>query len=181
MSSSTPLWVPIVVAAFGVAGSVAAAWLTQRANRKREDQRWQREREADEIRWSREKAERLRELRVTLYIDVAEYVQRRESSFEAITDEYGVASSGWSEELIHPQRLSARVNLLTPDPIRRAWAAFESAEDQLFWELNENPDGVNQGGPYLKADSLVVKDARDSVEPLRQALRDAMSDIDSAS
>jgi hypothetical protein len=42
---NTPLWVPLLVAAVGVAGSVTAALLTQRASRHREDERWRRERE----------------------------------------------------------------------------------------------------------------------------------------
>ncbi|WP_204297420.1 hypothetical protein [Actinoplanes campanulatus] len=117
---------------------------------------------------------------MTLYLDVAEYVQRLESGFEAITDPYGDAPSGWSEQLVHPQRLSARVKLLAPRSVRDAWTAFERAETHLDWDLNENPDGFHGGGPYLKPDNAVVSAARQSVGELQRVLREAMSDVDIA-
>jgi hypothetical protein len=56
--ASTPLWVPLVVAAFGVAGTFLAAFYARKSADKREDQRWTREREAEESRWRRERDER---------------------------------------------------------------------------------------------------------------------------
>jgi hypothetical protein len=56
--ASTPLWVPLVVAALGVTGTFLAAYYTRRWADRREDQRWTRERQAEEARWKRERDER---------------------------------------------------------------------------------------------------------------------------
>ena len=59
--SSTPVWVPLVVAVVAVAGTLGAAFFTRRWADRREDQRWTREREAEETRWQRERDERREE------------------------------------------------------------------------------------------------------------------------
>ncbi|TWG10515.1 hypothetical protein FHX34_1075 [Actinoplanes teichomyceticus] len=72
------------------------------------------------------------------------------------------------------------MKLLAPRSVRDAWTVFERAEEHLLWDINENPDGVHEGGPYLDSDNVVVKEARRSVEALQEALRQAMSDVDLA-
>jgi hypothetical protein len=56
--SSTPLWVPLVVAGIGVEGALAAGiaggLITQRWANRREDKAWAREREREQQRWARE-------------------------------------------------------------------------------------------------------------------------------
>jgi hypothetical protein len=90
--ASTPVWVTLLVAALGVAGGVATAILTRRGADKRENQRWQREREAEEARWQREQEERHQQWqredharwlaeRRTIY---ANYLQRLDRWREAI-------------------------------------------------------------------------------------------------
>jgi hypothetical protein len=179
MSTSTPLWVPIAVAAIGVAGAITAAWLTQRASTRREDERWRRERDVDEIRWQREKAERLRELRVTLYVDLAEYIQRREASLEVVTDDVGVTKVKGPDDLVHPQRLTARVKLLAPASVIAGWAAFEAAEDRMLWELYEgSPNYTPNGEPYFDPDDAIVADVRRTISEIQLALRTAMNNLD---
>jgi hypothetical protein len=181
MSSTTPVWVPVLVAAFGVAGTAATAWFTQRASKRREDERWAREREADEIRWARAKVEELRERRVALYVDIAEYVQRRESTIEAVTDAEGIVSGRDHLDVAHPDRLSARVKLLAPADVARSWAAFVEAEEALMWVGVEDPDGYDRNGhPYLNPDNKVVADVTRTATEVHASLRNAMKDPDFA-
>ncbi|MEU7760660.1 MULTISPECIES: hypothetical protein [Micromonospora] len=55
---STPLWVPLAVAAVGVGGTLAASMFAQIFAAKREDLKWEREREAEDLRWERERQSR---------------------------------------------------------------------------------------------------------------------------
>jgi hypothetical protein len=50
-SGQVSVWVPLAVAAIAMAGLLAGSWLGSR----REERRWQRERERDELRWRRER------------------------------------------------------------------------------------------------------------------------------
>ena len=56
--STTPLWVPIVVAGIGVAGTltagIAGGLITQRWADRRDDKTWQRERLREQERWLRD-------------------------------------------------------------------------------------------------------------------------------
>ncbi|SRR6266498_2232186 len=56
--STTPLWVPLVVAGIGVLGTltagIAGGLITQRWANEREDKAWARERERERERWARE-------------------------------------------------------------------------------------------------------------------------------
>jgi hypothetical protein len=57
-ASTTPLWVPLLVAAIGVAGTliagIAGALIAQRWSNQRDDKTWAREREREQDRWRRE-------------------------------------------------------------------------------------------------------------------------------
>ncbi|MEU4639588.1 hypothetical protein [Micromonospora sp. NPDC023814] len=170
---------PIVVAAVGVGGTVTAAWLTQRASKKREDERWRREREVDEIRWQRERADRLRELRIKLYVDLAEYSQNFEATLGAVTDELGINKSRGPDDLIHHEKLTAQVKLLAPKPVRDAWYQLRRSEEDLYWELHEgSPNHTPQGQPYLDADSQFIIGIHRDLAELQFNLRAAMADPD---
>lgn len=66
-TASTPLWVPILVAIVGVLGTLSAAIFTQIWAANRENERWVRERAAEEKRWEREDHARWLEERKTVY------------------------------------------------------------------------------------------------------------------
>jgi hypothetical protein len=76
--------------------------------------------------------------------------------------------------------LTARVKLLAPEAVRDAWATFVRAEDAMFWELWEDPDGFHNGGPYLKAGTQSVLAASRAAGDVHAALRAAMNDPDLA-
>ncbi|MFI7158902.1 hypothetical protein [Micromonospora chalcea] len=58
MSSGTPVWVVLAVAALGVLGTLAAAVITQVLSGRREARQWERQREHERERWDRERDER---------------------------------------------------------------------------------------------------------------------------
>jgi hypothetical protein len=60
---------PLIVAAFGIAGTLGGVWLTQRRADRREDLNWTRELERERERWAREDAARTFEDRRTAYLD----------------------------------------------------------------------------------------------------------------
>src|SRR5206468_3985226 len=68
-----PLWVPLVVAALGLTGTVVGAisgvMITQARADKREAAAWEREQERERARWSPEDAARTFEHRRTAYAD----------------------------------------------------------------------------------------------------------------
>jgi len=77
--SSTPLWVPLVVAGIGVAGTltagIAGALIAQRWASQREEKTWARERAREEQRWAREDEARTFELRREVFEDFYQAVK----------------------------------------------------------------------------------------------------------
>ena len=77
--SSIPLWVPLVVAGIGVAGTlmagIAGGLITQRRSDRREASAWAREREREHERWAREDEARTFEHRRQAYADFYEAVK----------------------------------------------------------------------------------------------------------
>jgi hypothetical protein len=74
--TTTPLWVPLVVAGLGVAatvlGTIGGVLITQRRSDKRESISWERERERERKRWGREDAARTFDHRRVAYADFYE-------------------------------------------------------------------------------------------------------------
>lgn len=112
--SSTPVWVPLAVAAVGVAGTLGATWLTRRSADRREDQRWSREREAEETRWQRERDERREEWQRE---DAARWLTER----RAVYAEYLLRLEAWRVAISHAQS-SERPNGAIPAETREALA-----------------------------------------------------------
>jgi hypothetical protein len=124
------LWTPIAAGVLGIAGALAGTAVTQRATRKREDRALGRERDLDQVRYDRDQAERLRERRAALYVDLAEYVQSHETGLEAVTDEYGSRQTP-TPDLQHPDRLTARVRLCATPQVRERWMTVVQASKTL--------------------------------------------------
>lgn len=81
VTTSIPLWVPLVVAILGLigtaGGTTAGVVITQRRSDARENTAWQRERERERERWAREDAARTFELRRETYIEFYTAVSRQ--------------------------------------------------------------------------------------------------------
>ena len=102
--SSTPLWVPLVVAGIGVvgtlAGGVVGSTLTQRRADRREEKGWAREREREREQWAREDEARTFEHRREAYLDF--YVAVKALARRAYSHGYGFTEAelpdDWHEE-----------------------------------------------------------------------------------
>jgi hypothetical protein len=74
--TTTPLWVPLLIAALGVfgtiSGTVAGVVITQRRSDRREDVQWNRMREHERERWAREDVLRTFDQRSSSYADFEE-------------------------------------------------------------------------------------------------------------
>jgi hypothetical protein len=77
--AATPLWVPILVAALGllgtIGGTIGGVLLAQRRSDRRDDTNWNRERDRERERWAREDAARTFDHRREAYSDFYESLQ----------------------------------------------------------------------------------------------------------
>jgi hypothetical protein len=103
--SSTPLWIPLVVAGMTllgtVSGGVVGVVLTQRRADRREQQAWEREREREKEHWGREDAARTfehrREAYVNFYTSVTVLAHK---AFETSTGGGEPLEEGWNQEAL---------------------------------------------------------------------------------
>ena len=132
--STTPLWVPLVVAGLGVAGTltagIAGGLITQRWANKREDRAWARERERERERWAREDEARTFEHRREVFEDFYEAV--RALARRAYDHGYGFDGTpelpfDWNADA------GAKLNRLGLYADRRLAAAAAAAYNAAFW------------------------------------------------
>lgn len=57
-TGAVPSWVTLALAVIALVGPLGGAWIGARVTARRDDRRWDRDRERDDIRWRRESAER---------------------------------------------------------------------------------------------------------------------------
>ena len=127
--STTPLWVPLVIAALGLAasiiGSIGGVIMTQRRADRREELQWQRDREREQDDRAREDALRTFEQRRACYVDFEEALR---GAAQAIWD----AGHGTGPPLEKAWHLSAYQSLhrlkifATPDTALAASKANEA-------------------------------------------------------
>lgn len=102
--STTPLWVPLIVAGMGlvgtVSGGVAGIVLTQRRADRREAAAWTRERDRERDQWAREDAARTFDHRREAYLDF--YVAVKELARTAYDHGFGFTEpelqEGWQDD-----------------------------------------------------------------------------------
>ncbi len=103
--SSTPLWVPLVVAGVGVAGTLTAGivggLITQRRADQREADTWARERRRERERWAREDEaltfEHRREAFLEFYVEVKARARKAYEHSYGFTDEEELPE-GWQDD-----------------------------------------------------------------------------------
>lgn len=103
--STTPLWVPLIVAGIGVAGTltagIAGGLITQRRADRREADAWARERQRERDRWSREDEartfEQRREAFVEFYVAVKELARTAYNHAFGLIDEEELPE-GWQDD-----------------------------------------------------------------------------------
>ncbi|WP_426511998.1 hypothetical protein ACPPVO_16040 [Dactylosporangium sp. McL0621] len=169
-ATDVALWVPLASGALGIVGALAGVGLTQRATRDREDRRWERERELDQVRYERERLERQRERRAALYVDIAEYVQDQQSILELTTDEYA-SRRAEIPNLQHPDRLTARVRLYATPQVDESWSALVRAVEGIDWEWTEGDINHGTHGSWLDPDNAAVVELDKAIKKLQSVLR----------
>lgn len=100
-STTTPLWVPILIAGLGLLATIAGVLITQLRSDRREQHNWTREREREHERWEREDSGRTFEHRREAYSQF--YESLREMAFVAYNHGMGLNES---EELENDWQLS---------------------------------------------------------------------------
>ena len=126
--SSTSVWLPLAVAAVGVAGTLSATWLTRRSADRREDQRWTREREAEETRWQRERDERREEWQRE---DAARWLTDR----RAVYAEYLLSLRAWTTALYKVHN-AVQANGTFSGETRAALVGLEEQSSRLYEMLS---------------------------------------------
>jgi hypothetical protein len=125
--STTPIWVPLAIAALGLAasiiGSIGGVIMTQRRADRREELQWQRDRERDRDVRAREDALRTFEQRRACYVDF-------EESLRCTASEIWDAGQGTGPPLERARHLSPYQSLhrlkifATPDAALAAGEAY---------------------------------------------------------
>ncbi|MFI7658340.1 hypothetical protein ACIBTW_05565 [Micromonospora parva] len=174
-ATEVALWVPLASGALGILGALAGTGITQRATRKREDRRWERERELDRVRHEQDRLARQRERRAALYVDLAECIQSERSMLEAVTDEYA-SRPVEVPDLQHPDRLTARVKLYAAPQVDASWATFVRSMDRVRWEWTEGDVNYNGSQTWLDVDNPAVVELDKTINEMQSALRVAIDE-----
>ena len=147
--SSTPLWVPILVAGLGVCGTlggaIAGVVISQRRADRREDARGQREQEREEARWMREDALRTFEHRREAYIGFYEAV--RELAYIAYN--FGLGFTEFTE--LEPDwQLSTyrKLQHLQIYATDETWDAATEAYSAAWWWAHQSQHGRDDQAFY---------------------------------
>jgi hypothetical protein len=160
----TPLWVPLVVAAAGLVGTLGGVWLTQRRadrreevawnrERERERERWEREDERERARWEREDAARTFDHRRDAYTEF--YESLRDMAFAAYNHGMGLRDEEELGEWQLPtyQKLQHLHVYATPAVAEAAGDAYSAAwhwgantafgrDDAAFYERQDQYDST---------------------------------------
>jgi hypothetical protein len=111
-------WIPVISAVLGFLAGISGTWLTQRATRQLESDRWEREQT------------RTRQQEVLqLYVDVAEYIEDRigwMKNADWANDGYDPAALR-----LHRAQLGARVKTLAARRVVVAWESFGRAVEDI--------------------------------------------------
>lgn len=156
--TTTPLWVPLVVAALGltgaVLGTIGGVLITQRRSDRREALAWERQREREREAWAREDAARTFEHRRQAYSDFYEALRamaRRvyDHGLGIGDDEQEELPEGWQFPAF--QRLQHLQMYATPSVSVKATEAYSAVwhwghntkrgrDDALFYDAQDTAD-----------------------------------------
>ena len=125
---STPLWVPLVVAALGLVSTVVGIVVTQIMANRRERASWQRDTDREQQRWQREDQARTFEHRHTAYVEFYEALRammlRVYDHGMGLSDEGKELPEGWQNDAAEAVR---RLEVYAaPDVSTRAIAAYDA-------------------------------------------------------
>lgn len=125
---------------------------------------------------ARERITAARALRLTMYLEMSNYLQRRETLVDYLVDEWPFRQRPVPPpDVPHPERISAQVRLLAPPPVRAAWKAFLLAEDAHRWNINENGYFAEDGNPQASPTDPNVTQMRKAIKAVDDAIRADMA------
>jgi len=162
VGSSTPLWVPLVVAGIGVTGTLIAgisgAWITRRWSDQREDKAWTRERERERERWAREDEARTFEHRREAYeefhVAVKVLARRAYNHGYGLTDEEELPE-GWQSDAFEKLH---RLEFFADRPVAvAASAAYGAAWSWGVYGKYDDPDDPDFPEHQQKYDDAELK------------------------
>lgn len=176
--SSTPLWVPLAVAALAVLGTLAGVLVTQRWSDRREAIAWARERHREHERWAREDEARTFEHRREAYVDF--YVAVKALARKAYEHGFGLIDEeelpdGWQDDAAAKLH---RLEFYADRPVASAASAAHGAawswgvygkyndpDDPDFYERQQKYDDAELGMLVLMRKSLSIPDVDPTLPP----------------
>jgi hypothetical protein len=150
--ATTPLWVPLLVAAMGLIatllGTIMGTVLAAARAERREDVRWQRERERQQEMWSREDRQRTFDQKRDAYIDFHQRLRVAELAIHDMIYKQGPALSGGWQLPLYESLLRIRI-FATPEVAKAAGDAYRATFD---WG-NAQPSDVTEIKGVFYSDS----------------------------
>ena len=144
---TTPLWVPLVVAALGFVSTVVGIVVTQIMANRRERASWQRDTDREQQRWQREDQARTFEHRHTAYVEFYEALRammlRVYDHGMGLSDEGNELPEGWQNDAAEAvRRLEGTVTL-----IEKCSGAleFEAVATEHRWVVHISGGNVGRG------------------------------------
>ncbi|WP_147457509.1 hypothetical protein [Micromonospora sp. CV4] len=170
--ASTPDWATLLTALSGsLVGGLftfaGVAW-SQRATRERELT-------IDRMRHSRDKADRLRETRRQLLVDMAEYVEDRQAWYDNMENGAGGAAD-LAKLTLHPNQLTGRVKLYAPPVLQQLWVTLIAANATIVWNIDLGNYQQDEWGGGALDDSTCVPRAQAAADLMTAGIRAALSD-----
>ena len=176
MSSST--WLPLLVAALGIAGTVTGVVLTQRNANRRDDITWTRERQKERESWAREDAARTfserRDAYVEFYVAVKALARMAYDHGYGFTDSPGLPDD-WHEDAAEKR---SRLEFYADRPVASAASAaygaawswgvygkYDDPDDPDFHERQQKYDDAELELLVLMRASLSIPDVDLTLPP----------------
>ncbi|GAA4607108.1 hypothetical protein BJY16_006161 [Actinoplanes octamycinicus] len=154
--ADTTVWTPVIAGGIGVLGAVLGALVTHLGTSRRDEQQGRRQR-----------AEKLRDTRAALFLDLMEFLENLDNRLLVdLSQRDGFLDQ--MPDVQHPGRLSARVDLYADPDLRRAWARVVDAEYAIRSEWDD-PTGEN---PHE-----LIEDARTAVATVQGLLRERVATL----
>jgi hypothetical protein len=184
-SGQVSVWVPIVVAVLGILGVVTG----QLINFRREDRRWERERQREDVRWERERQRDVdaqwRERRFDVHVELLAAFREWEAALaRAVADRAAGNDPAEPDTLTaHANRVNEAVTTLTifgPDKVAATaddvYLEFRRLHDYALG--HRELDKPHKHQPYLP---ILLMGLRDEIrDTLRITVRGTPSDTDTA-
>jgi hypothetical protein len=180
--STTPLWVPLIVAGIGVAGTltagIAGGLITQRWSDRREASAWGRERQREHERWAREDEARTFEHRREAYMEC--YLAVKALASKAYDHGYGFTDGpelpeGWQDDAAAKLR---RLEFYADRPVAAAaskaygaawswgqYGKYDDPDDPEFYERQKKYNDAELEMLVQMRTSLSIPDVDPTLPP----------------